>query len=150
MSKAEFVVGSLGGAILILIFIWIAVALYLAYTKMDVMLEHLKNSSAVKALAFYRQLGVWGHLKLIGEIAALITSPDKCNKSGRLSAQDIENFPAPLKKKLAGSSHYRRIHLPARSISRSPSLAISYVGRDLRCRTDLNLLPRPASQSPQP
>ncbi|MFJ2448650.1 hypothetical protein [Pseudomonas sp. NPDC087626] len=100
MSKAEFVVGSLGGAILILIFIWIAVALYLAYTKMDVMLEHLKNSSAVKALAFYRQLGVWGHLKLIGEIAALITSPDKCIKSGRLSAQDIENFPAPLKKKL--------------------------------------------------
>ena len=98
MSKAEFAVGSLGGAILILIFIWIAVALYLAYTKMDVMLEHLKNSSAVKALAFYRQLGVWGHLKLIGEIAALITSPDKCIKSGRLSAQDIENFPAPLKK----------------------------------------------------
>jgi hypothetical protein len=100
MSPAKFAFGLFGGAIFLMIFIWIGFALYLAYTKMDVMLKHLKNSTAVMALSHYRHLGVWGNFNLIAGIAALVAFPGRHIKSGSLSAEDIDNLPAPIKRKL--------------------------------------------------
>jgi hypothetical protein len=100
MSPAKFAFGLFGGAIFLMIFIWVGFALYLAYTRLDVMLKHLKNSTAVMALSHYRHLGAWGHFHLIAGIAALVAFPDRHIKSGSLSAEDIDNLPAPIKRKL--------------------------------------------------
>lgn len=100
MSPAKLAFGLFGGTVLLMIFIWIGFALYLAYTKMDVMLRHLRNSTAVMALSHYRHLGAWGHFHLIAGIAALVAFPNRHIKNGTLSAEDINNLPAPLKRKL--------------------------------------------------
>lgn len=100
MSPAELIFCLLGGTVLMLILIWMVFALYLAYTKMDVMLEHMKNSTAVMALVHYRRLGVWGRVNFIAAIAALVASPRRYIQDGRLSAEDLDGLPAPLKRKL--------------------------------------------------
>ncbi|EJN29652.1 hypothetical protein PMI35_02446, partial [Pseudomonas sp. GM78] len=46
MSKASMIFGVLGGVILLLSFVWLVVALHMAYTKMDVLFGYLKNSPA--------------------------------------------------------------------------------------------------------
>jgi hypothetical protein len=100
MSQAKLAFGLLGGAVLLMIFVWIGFALYLAYTKIDVMLSHLKNSTAVTALSRYRQLGAWGRFHLIAGISALVAFPNRHIKDGSLSAEDINSLPAPIKRKL--------------------------------------------------
>ncbi len=81
--------------------IWIGVCLYLAYTKMDLMLDHLKNCSAIMMRASLRHGGPWGKLLLIGGISGIITFPNFYLKRGGLSLDDLNNFPIALKKKLA-------------------------------------------------
>lgn len=83
------------------IFVWIGVCLHLAYTKMDLMLEHLKNCSAIMVRAPLRHGGPWGNLLLVGGISGIVTFPGFYLKRGGLSAEDLANFPAPLKRKLA-------------------------------------------------
>lgn len=100
MSPAKLTFGLLGGALLIMIFIWMGFALYLAYTKMDVVLKYLKNSTAVLALSYYRRQGVWGQLHLIAEIAALVTCPKRHVTNGTLSGEDLNSLPASLKRLL--------------------------------------------------
>jgi hypothetical protein len=100
MSKTEMALGFLGGAILLLLFIWILVALHMAYTKLDTLFEHLKNSPAITVLAFWRHAGPWGRLRLIGNIADYVSSPQKGIENGSISAEDIENLPPPMKCKL--------------------------------------------------
>ncbi|WP_256590808.1 MULTISPECIES: hypothetical protein [unclassified Pseudomonas] len=100
MSTTEMTFGIIGGGILILMFIWIVVALHMSYTKMDVIFEHLKNSPAITVLAFWRHAGPWGRLRLIGNIADYVTSPRKGIENGSISAEDIKNLPAPIKRKL--------------------------------------------------
>ncbi|MDX9666761.1 hypothetical protein QMK50_17485 [Pseudomonas sp. P5_152] len=100
MSKSAFFVGSLGGVVLLLMIIWIVIALYLAYAKMDVMLEHLKNSRSVMRLSGSRRIGPWGQLMLIGGIAGFVTFPRRYINKGAICAEDIHNFPAPLKRTL--------------------------------------------------
>ncbi|MFM9484903.1 hypothetical protein [Pseudomonas monachiensis] len=100
MTPGKLIFGAFGGAVLLTIFIWMGLALYLSYTKIDVMLKHLKNSTAVMALSHYRRLGAWGHLHLIAGIAALVAFPDRYIKNGTLSADDINSLPASLKRKL--------------------------------------------------
>ncbi|WP_339478426.1 hypothetical protein [Pseudomonas sp. RL_5y_Pfl2_73] len=96
-EKIFMVVGiiDLGG-----IFIWIGMCLYLAYKKMDLILDHLKNCSAVMTIASLRHGGPWGKLMLVGGISGLITFPNFYLKRGGLSAEDINTFPASLKRKL--------------------------------------------------
>jgi len=100
MSKAAFVVGSLGGVVLLLMIVWIVVALYLAHAKMDVMLEHLKNSRSVMRLSGSRRAGPGAQLMLIGGIAGFVTFPRRYINKGAVCAEDIHNFPAPLKRTL--------------------------------------------------
>ncbi|WP_423144599.1 hypothetical protein [Pseudomonas chlororaphis] len=81
--------------------IWIGVALHMAYTKMDELLDHLKNCSAIMARAPLKHGGPWGKLLLIGGISGIVTFPGFYLKRGELSAEDLKNFPALFKRKLA-------------------------------------------------
>lgn len=90
-----------GGGVLLGAFVCIGAALYIAYTKMDLMLDHLKNSSGVMNLAPLRQGGPWGKLLLVGGISGFVTFPGFYFKRGRVNAEDINNFPVPLKRMLA-------------------------------------------------
>lgn len=83
------------------IFLWIGGCLHLAYTKMDLMLEHLKNCSAIMTRAPLRHGGPWGKLLLVGGISGIVTFPTFYLKRGELSSEDLANFPASLKRKLA-------------------------------------------------
>lgn len=82
------------------IFLWVGICLHLAYTKMDVMLEHFKNSPAITSWLPMRQGGPWGKLLLIGGISGLVTFPNYQLKRGQLSVDDLASIPPALKRKL--------------------------------------------------
>ena len=100
MNPEKMIFIILGGVVLLMIFIWMGFALYLGYAKIDVILKHLRNSTAVMALSYYRRLGAWGHLRLIAGIAELVAFPSRHVKSGILSAEDLNSLPASLRKML--------------------------------------------------
>ncbi len=81
------------------IFLWIGICLHLAYTKMDLILEHLKNSSAITVRAPLRHGGPLGKLLLIGGISGVVTFPRIHIKRGTLSTADLAGFPVALKVK---------------------------------------------------
>ncbi|GLK89380.1 hypothetical protein [Pseudomonas turukhanskensis] len=81
--------------------VWIGTCLLLAHTKLDLMLEHLKNCSAVMARTPLKHGGPLGKILLIGGISGLVTFPSFYLKRGELSADDLNNFPASLKHTLA-------------------------------------------------
>lgn len=82
------------------ILIWIGTSLHLAYTKMDLMLGHLKNSPAISVWAPMRDGGPWGKLLLVGGISGLVTFPNFQLKRGQLNPEDLASFPPGLKRKL--------------------------------------------------
>lgn len=81
--------------------VWIGVCLHLANTKMDLILNCLRNCAAINIRAPLRHAGPWGKLILVGGISGIVTFPDFHLKRGQLSQTDLENLPAPLKHKLA-------------------------------------------------
>ena len=101
MSTWNMVFGSLGGVMILGAFVWIGIALHMAYTQMDELLGALKNCSAVMARAPLRNGGPWGKLLLIGGISGIVTFPGFYLKRGELSADDLDRLPAPLKRKFA-------------------------------------------------
>jgi len=82
------------------VFIWLGMALHLAYTKMDLMLGHLKNCPAITIRAFLINTGPWGRLVVLGTITGLMITPRIYLRDGGASAEDLKNFPADLKRKL--------------------------------------------------
>ena len=78
----------------------IGFSLHMAYTKMELMLEHLKNCSIVRTHAPLKYGGPWGKLMLIGWIAGVFAFPEYYLKRGQASLNDLNNFPANLRKKL--------------------------------------------------
>ncbi|WP_038614538.1 hypothetical protein [Pseudomonas alkylphenolica] len=78
----------------------VGVVLHLGYTKMDVMLEHLKNCPAVKVHIPLKNGGPWGKFLLVGWIAGVVTFPGFYLKHGGVSINDLNNFPGSLKRKL--------------------------------------------------
>ncbi|GLK89379.1 hypothetical protein [Pseudomonas turukhanskensis] len=100
MNYAEQTMAILGGSGILCLAIWICIALRIGYTQMDSMLAHLKNSSAVVALAPLKNGGPWGVLLLVGGISGFLTFPEFYIKRGTINAKDIEEFPAKLKRKL--------------------------------------------------
>lgn len=56
--------------------ICIGVAVHIAYTKMDMLLDCFRNSPAVKALTPLRFGGVWGRLLIVGGISGFVTFSD--------------------------------------------------------------------------
>jgi hypothetical protein len=86
--------------VIIAMFIWIVVMLHVAYTKMDFILDHLKNCTAIMVRAPLRHSGPLGNLMLVGGISGIITFPGFYLKRGELSPEDLEAFPRLLKRKL--------------------------------------------------
>jgi len=82
------------------IFVSLGIALHLAYTKMDLMLDHLKNCPAVMIRAPFKDGGPSGRLFVQGAIMGLMTTPRLYLRDGGASAEDLKNFPADLKRKL--------------------------------------------------
>ncbi|MDY7563094.1 hypothetical protein QN382_04890 [Pseudomonas sp. 10B1] len=82
------------------IFIWIAIAMYLAYTKMDLMLGHMKNSPIVMIRRFLIHAGPWGRMHVFGLIMGMMVTPGMALRRGAVSAEDLKNFPASLKRQL--------------------------------------------------
>ncbi|AJO79754.1 hypothetical protein [Pseudomonas sp. MRSN 12121] len=82
------------------IFMVLGICLHMAYTKMDLMLEHLKTSAVLSTLTTLRHGGPWGKLILVGSISGFVTFPSFYLKRGWVSAEDLQGFPAALKRKL--------------------------------------------------
>ncbi|MFJ6091034.1 hypothetical protein [Pseudomonas chlororaphis] len=82
------------------IFIVLGICLHMAYTKMDLMLDHLKNSVVLSTLTTLRHGGPWGKLILVGSISGFVTFPHFYLKRGWVSAEDLLGFPTALKRKL--------------------------------------------------
>lgn len=100
MNTAELVVGGMCGVVIALLIVWIGVAMYIGHTKMDLILENLKNSSAGVKLAALKHGGAWGRLLLVGGASGLVTFSNFYTRRGTLSVGDVSNFPAPLRQKL--------------------------------------------------
>ncbi|MFJ2390353.1 hypothetical protein [Pseudomonas koreensis] len=100
MNTAELIVGGLCGVVIISMIIWIGIALYIAHIKMDVILEHLKNSSAGTRLAALKHGGAWGRLLLVGGASGLVTFTNFYIRRGTLSTEDVASFPVSLRQKL--------------------------------------------------
>ena len=82
------------------VFIFLGIALHLAYTKMDMMLDHLKNCPAVMIRAPFKNGGPGGRLFVLGAIMGLMTVPRLYLRDGGASAEDLKGFPSDLKRKL--------------------------------------------------
>lgn len=92
--------GYLSGLILVWIWFWLMIALHLAYTKLGEILDLLKNCSAVRIRAPLRSMGIPGRLLLIGGISGIVTFPKTLLRRGELCAQDLEQLPRPLRRRL--------------------------------------------------
>jgi hypothetical protein len=80
--------------------ICLGIGLHLAYTKLDLMLGYLKNCPAVTNRAFLAKGGPSGRLFVLGGITGLMTTPRLYLRDGGASAEDLNNFPVDLKRKL--------------------------------------------------
>ena len=100
MTTAKLIIGSLGGVVIICQFICIGIALYLSYTKGDLMSSHFKNSSSLLTFGIYRRTSLYGRLQLVGNISSILTFPGFFLKRGLANAEDIDSFPLPLKRQL--------------------------------------------------
>ena len=100
MSTIDFVIGCLCGAVIICMFVWIALALRIASTQMDLMLEFLRNCSFVENFSQFKQGGIWGKLLLVGSVSGVVTFPGLYIRLGTVDAEDIRRFPVQLKRRL--------------------------------------------------
>lgn len=100
MTNAELIVGSAGGLVLVGLFICIGIALYYGYTQGEQISSHFKNSSSSITSTTHRHSGPYGKMQLVGGIAFVVTFPEFFLKHEIVSAEDIKNFPLPLRRKL--------------------------------------------------
>lgn len=100
LSSGDTIVLVIGLIYFVGAFISIGISLHLAYTKMDVMLNHLQNCPAVMIRAPLRNAGPWGNMLLLGAIMGVMTTPKIYLRDGGANAEDLKNFPADLKQKL--------------------------------------------------
>lgn len=85
----------LGGMVL-----GLAMGLYLAYAKLDLMLEHLRHCPAVMVRAHLNNGGPAGRLFLLSGIIGVVTRPAIYLRDGGAVQEDLDNFPADLKRLL--------------------------------------------------
>jgi hypothetical protein len=75
-------------------------ALHIAYTKMDMMLGHLKNCPFIMNQLFLNHAGPRERLMVLGSIVSVVKAPGFYIPDGGVSIDDIANFPEPLKQRL--------------------------------------------------
>jgi hypothetical protein len=81
--------------------LWVGAALRLAHTKIDVMMGHLKQCSAIKVRAPLRHGGPFGNVLLVATVSWIVTLPGYYLKRGGLSEEDLKSFPISFKRRLA-------------------------------------------------
>ena len=81
-------------------FAGIGYMLFLANTKMDILQSCFKNSWGVTGGSAFEYSGVWGRIMIIGRISGYVTFSTFYIKRGILSADDLKELPASLKRKL--------------------------------------------------
>ena len=84
-----------GGALVVF-----GVALHLGYTKGDVMSEHFQNSSPLITVAVRIDKGLRGKTRMVYSISSVVTFPRFFLKYGIVTAEDLNNFPHDLRRKL--------------------------------------------------
>lgn len=89
----------LGGVFILGMFAWIYLCLRLAYTRMDEILDLLKNCTAIMNRAPLRHGGALGKLLLIGGISGIVAFPGFYLKHGGVSVEDLNGLPMSLRKK---------------------------------------------------
>ncbi|AWY42123.1 hypothetical protein DKY63_20310 [Pseudomonas putida] len=97
-ADALFVIVGLtivGGALIVF-----GIALYLGYTKGDVLSDHFKNSSSLITLPARIDKGLRGKVRLVYSVSSVVTFPRLFMKRGLVSAEDIDEFPNDLRRKL--------------------------------------------------
>lgn len=82
------------------LFAVIGYTLYLANTKMDVLLKTFKNSSGVIALASLRLGGLRSKIMIVGGISGYVTFPNFYIKRGVLDVEDFKEASEILKRQL--------------------------------------------------
>lgn len=82
------------------IFLSLGFAIYMSYTKMELMLDCLKNCPAVITLSLLLNSGWWGRVYVLGGITSVLLFPHIYLRDGGAIASDIEAFPVELKRKL--------------------------------------------------
>ena len=100
MSSVDFVVGCLCGAVIVCMFVWIVLALRIAFTQMDLMLGLLRNCSFIESLAKFKQGGLWGKLLLVGSVSGVVAFSGLYVMRGTVDAEDIRRIPVHLKRRL--------------------------------------------------
>ncbi|HWT69236.1 MAG TPA: hypothetical protein VN214_09015 [Pseudomonas sp.] len=97
-ADALFVIVGLtifGGALIVF-----GIALYLGYTKGNVISDHFKNSSSVITIPARMDKGLRGKTRLVYSVSTVVTFPRFFLKRGLVSAEDIDKFPNDLRCKL--------------------------------------------------
>lgn len=89
----------LGGVFILGMFVWMYLCLRLAYTRMDEILDLLKNCTAIMSRAPLRHGGALGKLLLIGGISGIVAFPGFHLKHGGVSIEDLNGLPTSLRKK---------------------------------------------------
>lgn len=74
--------------------------LYLAYAKGDLIERHLKNCSSYLVHPPYLPSGLRGKITRMGSIAGIFLYARFFIRKGVVSQQDIDNFPADLRRKI--------------------------------------------------
>lgn len=100
MITAELVAVSLCGLVMIGQFVCIGVALYLSYTKGDFMSLHFKTIPSILKFGIHHRSSLRGRVHLIASISGVLTFPGFYIKRGLATAEEINSFPTPLKRKL--------------------------------------------------
>jgi hypothetical protein len=81
--------------------IFSAVALYWELTRKKEFLGYFPNSPWILGLEPLKHATLFQKIAFIGALAGGVTSPKGHIKRGEISAQDLENLPAPVRRQLA-------------------------------------------------
>ncbi|OLF52968.1 hypothetical protein [Pseudomonas chlororaphis] len=105
ITTAHIVLGVFIGITFIGMFAMMGVYLYWGYTRIGEMLGYVKNCQMITGNRFYLHMGAWGRIMMVGVVAGYLAFPGFFIRRGLLDADEINNFPQPLKRRLI-ISHY--------------------------------------------
>ncbi|MGY3171246.1 hypothetical protein ACVWYU_000619 [Pseudomonas sp. TE12234] len=86
-----------------------SISLYIAKTKIELILNHLQNSSIASSLLMLWHGGLLGRIYMMGEVFGILGNPATYIYQGKLSAKDIQNSPPKLKRTLLTLHRYQKI-----------------------------------------
>lgn len=100
ITTTHIVLGVFIGVTFLGMFTLIGYYFYLGYTRMDSILEAVKNCSLINRYRFYLFMGPWGKMMMVAGVGNCLLFSNYLIKHGALDKGDIENFPEPLKGRL--------------------------------------------------